>query len=600
MKKKNGFLLLLLTGCLVFYACKKNFSDEQYIPDNTTKLPDLTSTITASVSGFITDQNGAAVSGAQVTGGTQTATTNLYGYFKLSNISLGKLAGFVKVSMAGYFSGYRTFIANAGKETFIRLQLIPKTAVGTINAVTGGSASTTDGGIVTLPVNAVVVASNNMAYTGTVHVAVYWINPAADNLQRTMPGNLLGIDTAGYLKALTTYGMLAVELTDDAGDLLQIATGKHATLSFPILSSLTASAPASIALWSFNETNGLWKQEDSAIKNGSNYVGNVSHFSYWNCDIGQNAVSFTTQIVNSALSPVSNVPVEISYDNQPNASRIAYTDTSGFVYGIIPGNSDLTLTVLNACNTSIYSKSFTTANANVDFGTIAVNLGIIEFDIVGTVVDCNNAPITNGNVIIAGVSGLNYYADIHNGEFKTTILSCSSNSLSASLIAIDNGTNQQTPLQSINLTPGLNKLDTISICNISQDQYVTVSVDGGVPVSFVVPLNVTSVAALYSGGITAIRSITSNLDTLNITFQDSLATGNNFTMVDKVSNPIGSSLLRMGTDRYSNLTAGLMNITEYGVVGNFISGNFTCTFNIWNGTAQVHSVTCSFRVKRTG
>jgi hypothetical protein len=35
-------------------------------------------------------------------------------------------------------------------------------------------------------------------------------------------------------------------------------------------------------LWSFDEAKGLWKEEGQAIKTGSNYVGDVSHFSFWN------------------------------------------------------------------------------------------------------------------------------------------------------------------------------------------------------------------------------------------------------------------------------------------------------------------------------
>lgn len=41
-----------------------------------------------------------------------------------------------------------------------------------------------------------------------------------------MPGDLRGIDTDGYMKGLTTYGMAAVELTGAGGESLQIADGK--------------------------------------------------------------------------------------------------------------------------------------------------------------------------------------------------------------------------------------------------------------------------------------------------------------------------------------------------------------------------------------
>jgi len=268
MRKILSTIILIVASFAVLNSCKKDGATEQYTPITDTSKPDLGAKVTSSVSGFITDENNAAVSGAQVTGGTQTVSTDQYGYFKISNASLSKTAAFIKITRPGYFTGYRTFIAKEGKETFIRLKLIPKTNVGTINAATGGTVTTADGCSVTLPPNAVGVP-DAPAYSGAIHVAAHWLDPTADDLNLNMPGNLLGIDTAGYLTVLATYGMLAVELTDDAGNILQIAPGQQATLSFPIPSSLSASAPAIIPLWSFNENNGLWKQESEAKRSAA-------------------------------------------------------------------------------------------------------------------------------------------------------------------------------------------------------------------------------------------------------------------------------------------------------------------------------------------
>jgi hypothetical protein len=173
MKKILSPILLLIISCAIFNSCKKDIASEQYTPTNNPPVvADLTSKITTSVSGFITDENNKAVTGAQVIAGTQTVFTDQFGYFKISNASLAKTAAFVKVIMAGYFDGYRTFIAQPNKETFVRLKLIPKTNIGTINSASGGTVTTTDGGSVTLPANAVIVASNGAAYSGTVHVTV--------------------------------------------------------------------------------------------------------------------------------------------------------------------------------------------------------------------------------------------------------------------------------------------------------------------------------------------------------------------------------------------------------------------------------------------
>jgi len=65
----------------------------------------------------------------------------------------------------------------------------------------------------------------------------------------------------------------------------KIASDKKATITMPLSGLLSAAPPTSIPLWYFNESNGLWKQDGTATKTGNTYVGEVSHFSWWNCDL---------------------------------------------------------------------------------------------------------------------------------------------------------------------------------------------------------------------------------------------------------------------------------------------------------------------------
>jgi hypothetical protein len=343
--RKSRLLMLAFFACtFILCGCKKNSVEEIYTPIVKPAIPDFSTLVNASVNGFITDENGNAITGASIKGGTVTAVTDEYGYFKISNTGFAKSAGFIEVNKTGYFTGYRTFLPAEGKETFIRLQLIPKTTAGTIEAATGGAISITGGATVTLPANAIVIASNNAAYPGLVNVAVHWFNPSEmQTTALTMPGNLTGVDSAGYLNVLQTFGMLAVELTGSNGELLQIASGKKASLHFPLPSSLQSIAPAYIPLWHFDETKAVWRQEGHAIKNGNSYEGEVSHFSYWNCDAGFALVNFTAQLVDTSLRPLVNVPVSVTANNLPNISRTAYTDTNGIVTGLVPASSHLIL-----------------------------------------------------------------------------------------------------------------------------------------------------------------------------------------------------------------------------------------------------------------
>ncbi|HRI25050.1 MAG TPA: hypothetical protein PLZ45_10250, partial [Ferruginibacter sp.] len=268
--------------------------------------------------------------GATVLVGSSTVITDKYGYFEAKNVQVIKEAAVVTATKAGYFKGIKTYIAKEGKAAFFRIKLIPKKTVGVITAAAGGTISQPNGLSIKLPAGGIINALTNTAYTGTVNIAAYWINPAANDLNRIMPGDLRGINTEGALQLLQTFGMAAVELTGSSGELLQIADGQKATLTLPIPSSLSAAAPASIPLWYFDESKGLWKQEGSATKTGNTYVGDVSHFSFWNCDVPSNFVQFNCTLKNSSGDPLPYALVKITVVGTNN-SRWGYTDSSGYV-----------------------------------------------------------------------------------------------------------------------------------------------------------------------------------------------------------------------------------------------------------------------------
>ena len=120
---------------------------------------------------------------------------------------------------------------------------------------------------------------------------------------------------------LASYGMIAVELESTAGEKLQIATGNSATLTMPIPSSIQSSAPATIALWSVNEQTGIWKEEGTATRSGSNYVGTVSHFSFWNCDISIPAVNLSMTIKDEHAVPLVHAHVRLTRQNPGSFSH---------------------------------------------------------------------------------------------------------------------------------------------------------------------------------------------------------------------------------------------------------------------------------------
>ncbi len=588
-----AFALLLIASASIFIAsCQKELSGGGF--NITETPPDLTTKIAASVSGFVTDETDAAVNGATVQFGNATTTTDKYGYFEFSNEQAVKNAAVVTVLKPGYFKGIKTYIAAENKSAFFRIKLLPKTNQGSFNAATGGTVTLTNGLAISFPVDAVQLASGG-TYTGQVSVAAQWINPVATDLNRTMPGDLRGLDSLGFIRNLTTYGMAAVELTGTAGELLQIATAKKATLTFPIPAGISSSAPSNLPLWSFNETNGLWKQEGYAIKSGSNYVGDVSHFSYWNCDVPANFVQFNCTVKDAAGNAVAGALVKVTVVSEPQRSGSGYTDSSGYTGGAVPNNAQLKLEVFGdySCSTPIHSQNFTTDNQNISLGVVTVPITNVA-TVSGNVIDCAAAPVANGFVIMVK-DGFIYRFDVNaDGTFSFTLPLCNSTA-SVQLLAEDITTLQAGNQQTETLVSGNNAVGALSACGTSIDQFINYSING-TSYSFVYPtdsithdVNTQSVppVSYVSGG--SPNSGTSGSAFFSFT-QNSIVAG--------TSQALTSFYTREITDSASLSGSPLVNITEYGNVGEYIAGNFNAVMTSGPPANTTYNITCQFRVRR--
>jgi hypothetical protein len=447
---------------------------------------------------------------------------------------------------------------------------------------------------ITLPAGSIVNATSNAAYTGTVNVSAFWISPTATDLPNIMPGDLRGINTAGNMQLLTTYGMAAVELTGTSGELLQIAAGKKATLSLPIPTALSSSAPATIPLWYFDETSGLWKQEGSATKTGSNYIGEVSHFSFWNCDVPNNYVQFNCTIVNSSGQPISGALVKISLVNNPFIAGYGHTDSAGYVSGAIPNNAQLLLEVFSnsGCNTPSYSQNFTTASTTVSLGTITISGIGSQAIISGSVTNCSGGPVTNGYIIVLRGNFYERHNLSNTGTYSFNALLCG-NTNNITLIGEDITNAQQSNPAVYSLNPGNNTIPNIQACGVNTQQYINYTVNG-TAYNFTVPAD--SLSCFVNGGTSPTFTVHGdkipfNGNTVNFIVNSSnIAAGTTVTLFSFTCNQfIGNTLL-------NNIP--VVNITEYGASGGFVAGNFTGSCTSFATPNTVYNFTCSFRVKK--
>lgn len=430
MKKTFQLMMLVLgTVIIMLSSCKKDDENPPITPHSNIAF-DKGSAKTASFFGTVTNESNSPVSGATVKIGNKTTTTNADGIFFVENASVFERLAYVKVEKSGFFLGSRSLVPTNGVNN-VTIKLLPKTNIGVVNATSGGQVS---GNGITIDFVGGFVDSAGNPYTGTVQVAAQYIDPEADDFSDIMPGNLIAVNQTNQSQYLQSFGMVAVELSNGSGGKLQLAEGSNATVSFPLSASLGSSAPATIDLWSFDEAGGYWIHEGTATKQGNEYLAEVSHFSFWNCDIPTEYTTINGRVVDINGNGIGNTQVRLVSTGFGTA--YGYTDNQGYFGGIIPANNNLTLEVLTHCGnyvyTTIYSENIGSfSGATTLPNTVVTSLGANTLTITGTVVDCDNNPVQNGYVSYEN----NQVQYLTNGEF--TIITCSANSVSISAFDLD-------------------------------------------------------------------------------------------------------------------------------------------------------------------
>jgi hypothetical protein len=496
----------------------------------------------------------------------------------------------VTVQKAGFFKAIRTFASKEGGSNFVRLKLIPRQLTGSIDASSGGTVTFPSIFNVTIPANSVVIKSSNLPYSGSIKVYASYIGPTAPEFPDIIPGSLQAIDTQNKRVALKSFGMMAVELESATGEALQIATGKTARIRSLIPSSMMTSAPTSIPLWSLDESTGLWKQEGSATKTGSYYEGDVSHFTFWNCDLGFAGV-FVDMTLKSAGGPLQNVMVRVT-GLTDGVYVYGNTDSTGYVGGILPKDETFTLEIMNNCDQPIYTQRIGPFSQNTSLGDILINVPLqFNVEIKGNVVNCNNQALPHGSVAIY-YEGQLYYTPVTNGLFSMVVTRCPITS-TLEIVTRDSAGAQQSPPYTFDVSNSTLNTGTLVACGVSMIGTVTYSIDG---VSYSLSTAQGDTITAYTGlslggngtGFKGFYSKKAGSPTTGLVFEydGNLSTGT-FGMVNFAANTLNT---------FNYVQPFNVNITAWRPVGQFIEGNFNV--QILEAGTTFHRIIANFRALR--
>jgi len=430
MIRFRKFALLLAVAAAMFGACRK----DTFRMDDSTIFPDPLLIIETDVLGMVLDESGNPVSGATIHLGTKQILSDDNGIFKLRGLTNAALP-FVRVEKPGYFPSLVSFSAKAGSVGRLKATLRAKTLAAQLSAATGGTANIPGGGTVQFAANGFEFA-NGQPYNGPVSVYATYLDPSQPGIEGLIPGGFLGRSAGGENQVLTSFGMVKVLLETPGGQPLQIS--KPAEVTMPVPADRIANAPATIPLWYIDEATGYWKEEGSATLQGNVYVGTVTHFSWWNCDIGSPIVQLSGRVRIGSVHPY--VRLRVTQSNGLSATTTP--DANGFFSGGVPQNQTFLFDILDECGEVVYSATLGPFSSNTDIGTISVSWPSNLVQVQGSLVNCNMQPVTNGyaSLRINGNPGITFFpVPVHptNGTFSGAITNCNGTEVTLDAVDID-------------------------------------------------------------------------------------------------------------------------------------------------------------------
>ncbi|HSF88628.1 MAG TPA: carboxypeptidase-like regulatory domain-containing protein [Saprospiraceae bacterium] len=551
---KNKFLLSLLLVSL--FACRDNI-DEQietktYFNPPVINLDDFYQEVipvSASLAGVVIDENGMPVSDADITLDDESTTSDEKGRFVFRNIAMNKAGTFVLIEKDGYFNGSSRFFPRASSMNYVTIKLLDKTPIGTFSAEAGATVQSSEGISITFPAQSIITAAG-APYTGNVNVAARWLNPTAQDLGQIMPGDLQGVNRFNEEVALSSFGMMAVELTDNAGNELNIGQGRKAELTFPVPAELLANAPNEIPLWYFNETYGLWQEEGIATLQGGYYIGEVNHFSFWNCDIQLSLVTLEGQVETTSGIPISNAYVSVEIVGSGSA-RGGWTDDEGYFGGKVPSGEELAISISSNYGCEIFSTTIGPLTADHDMGVLSL-VGPELIEISGSLLDCDNEPLYDGWVEVT-LDGHKFWSaqDGSSNEFLIVAADCN-NSSTFDLVATDLGALEQSDVQTFNVSPAVDVEEIVACGNVLTD-YFKITVGGTETITLI---QGSAVDSIGSGEFLLSGTIPPGTDNYFYLFFNQTSIGT-----------YDESILNGMFGRLTTNTYGILNLQCWGVCG---------------------------------
>ncbi|MUU77811.1 peptidase associated/transthyretin-like domain-containing protein [Winogradskyella endarachnes] len=592
IKKLPNFILSFLFALITITSCEKDdgstgSEQQEIIPDTFSEY--FGNEISRNFLGNVIDINNNPIEGVTISIGNETATTDSNGIFIINDANVNERFGYIKAEKAGYIHGSRSVVPSGGTNK-VTIMLLEATVAGTVTSGAPETISIANGSSVSFDGN--FIKEDGSTYSGSVDVIMHHLDPADDNMALQMPGMLYAQNEEGAERMLQTLGMLAVELRGSSGEDLNLATGSTSEIKIPVDASLMSTAPTTIPLWYFDETNGYWKEEGQATLQGNMYVGTVSHFSFWNLDAQFPAVNLCITLIDQEGNPLANQSLTLTHSN-PNylyPTSSGYSNDVGEVCGLIPLDEVLELNVYmySYCgNTPIHTEQIGPFNADSNLTvTVTYSSDVIEETVFGNFNTCDDNAVTDGYVQLR--YGYQTFTDVvSDGTFEINLLRCEGDN-TFGIKGSDYVNLQTTDSISYTFTTPLTNIGTVTACN-SVTEFIQYTIDDNDSVFIIDGIqswyaevsdasNAPSISISGNGNSTGNNTCFYMMGVLDASNYE--GTYDNFDW----NNPNDTGFNIQECMDMSNSNNNIIyNLTSFGAVGEYIDINFSGTYEDLDG-----------------
>jgi len=303
-------------------------------------------------------------------------------------LQLSEITGFgslISITKEGYVPIQQLVSGGSNSTRELKVQLSKPT----ITIIATGEEKAIGKGKLALP--DVLMYADGVSFSGSVEVRSVYLDPDNQDFLEAAPGDLLALNSNDEYLQLASLGMYSIELFDESGRELQIPDGQKATITFPIADSNRGIVPNEVPLWYFDEDNGLWVEDGTAITEGDEMIAEVSHFTWWNCDLPYKFSPICLMFADLEGAPIAGLEVHFSVNGA--AFGFEFTDDAGNILGNMPLGQVIEISIFHS---GVFYGTQEIGPFNGTEKKIKIEVDVEFFTVSGLAVDCNMNPLEEG------------------------------------------------------------------------------------------------------------------------------------------------------------------------------------------------------------